>query len=176
MGFLHFCRAGPPSGNSIYALLIAAFASKGDQSRSRICSGRCHRFRHHPACCCCATAGSGADCSAATSNTAGDAVACQYQFRSVGRRGGDESRQQFPGTPWRSGVVRVQPRAAQQSGRRRRVRSDGRAAFPDLGRGLRNLGQDRRAGRFHRRPASDRGRRRRARRAPCTRRQRRRFD
>src|SRR4029077_12881767 len=40
-----------------------------------------------------------------------------------------------------------------------RVRSDGRAAFPDLGRGLRNLGEDRRAGRFRRRPASNLGRR-----------------
>src|SRR6266849_2127010 len=73
------------------------------------------------------------------------------------------------------GLIRVRARAAEQSGRRRRLRSDGRAAFPDVGRGLRNLGQDRRAGRFRRRPASDLGRRRRARRAPCTRRQRRRF-
>jgi uncharacterized protein with beta-barrel porin domain len=68
MGFLHFCRTGPRSGNSIYALLIAAFASKGDQSRRKICGGRCHCFRHHPGCC--ATAGSGADCSAAAANTA----------------------------------------------------------------------------------------------------------
>jgi autotransporter-like protein len=131
-----------PSGNNIYVLLIAAFAIKGDQDGPRTCKGRCHRFRHPPGRCRFVTARSGADCSAATNTAANapadpDAVAYRYQFRFVGRCGGDESRQQFPGAPWKSGIIRVRTRAADQCGGRRRVRSDGRAAFPDLGRGLR---------------------------------------
>src|SRR5437870_12997026 len=104
MGFC-VCRTGPPSGNSIYVLLIAAFASKGDQDGPQTCRGPCHHFRHPPGGCCYVTARSGAECSAAAvtvaADTAADVVAYRYQFRSVGRRGGDESRQQFPGTPWK---------------------------------------------------------------------------
>src|SRR5947208_4861297 len=95
-GILRFLSNWPPSGNSIYVLLIAAFASKEDQDGPQTCRGRCHRFRRPPGGCCCVTARSGAECSAAAdtaaadtaaANTSADAVAYRYQFRSVGRRG-----------------------------------------------------------------------------------------
>src|SRR5881396_344588 len=101
MGFCVFVELAPLSGNSIYVLLIAAFASKGDQGGPQTCWGPCHHFRHPPGGCCCVTARSGAECSAAANtaaadtaaaNTSADAGAYRYQFRSVGRRGGDESR------------------------------------------------------------------------------------
>ena len=97
-------------------------------------------------------------------NSDTDAIANQYQFRPVGRRDRDQSRQQFPGAARKPGVIRVRARVADQSGRRRRFRGNRHPAVSDLGRSLRNLGQYRRGVRFRRRPPSDLGRRRRVRR------------
>jgi hypothetical protein len=148
-----------------------------------VARGGSRRFPPHLGRCCRVTASPGAGCtavaptptSASATATATHANAGRNQFRYVGRGSCDESRQQFPGAPGGPGDIRLRQRPAEQSGRRRCLRSNGRATFPDLGGGLRNFGQDRRAGRFRRRPASVMGRRRGVGRAPCARRQCRRF-
>ena len=73
------------------------------------------------------------------------------QLDGVVRRGGDQSRQQFPGAAGQPVEQRLQPPAADQSGRRRRLREHGSAALPDLVRRLRQLYEKRRGRRFRRR-------------------------
>ena len=58
-----------------------------------------------------------------------------------------------------TGELRLRQRAAEKSGRRRRLGSHRRAGFSNVGRALRNLGYQRRPGRFRRRPSSNLGRR-----------------
>ena len=87
------------------------------------------------------------------------------QFDGVVGRGADQSRQQFPGTAGQPVEQRLQPPAADQSRRRRRLREHGSAALPDLVRRLRELYEERRGRRFRRRYQKDLGRRGRDRRA-----------
>ena len=117
--FCIFCRVGAWFfGNSIDVLLIAVFASKGDRGRAQarngplpivlglVAGGRvnvragpgaataagCRPLRRRPYRTRCGT----------RSDALSDAVG--HQFRSVGRLGRDQSRQQFPGAAWRPGV------------------------------------------------------------------------
>ena len=150
---LRIFRAGASAfGNGLHALLMAALA--GTKNRDRGCARAACRdcgraCRSH-------VGGAGAitDADAHPDTHAfADAKpdADGDQFDGVVGRGGDQSRQQFPGAAGQPVEQRLQPPAADQSRRRRCLREHGSAALPDLVRRLRELYEDRRDRRFRRR-------------------------
>ena len=164
---LRIFRAGAFAfGNGLDALLIAAFAGTKNQDRPRARAAgrdRVRSHRHHVR-----RAGAIADADTHSDThpfTDPQSDADGDQFDGVVGRGGDQSRQQFPGAAGQPVEQRLQSPAADQSRRRRRLREHGSAALPDLVRRLRQLYEERRGRRFRRRYQKDLGWRGRDRRA-----------
>ena len=80
------------------------------------------------------------------------------RFRPVGRCDRNQSWQQFSRASRQPVDQWLQPDVAEQSGRRRRLRERRGATFPNLVRGLRDLGAECRDRRFRRRPPHHLGR------------------